>query len=250
VVHPDADPSEAAQDAVRQQMTSAFGSLPELAQASDKDKQSVAEMLVVLGAFPVALVQSAAQDNDAAVRETAEKKAAQNLESLLHVDASQVDITETGLSVSTKVTALPPDAQGRVTVGKLTVTLPKGWKAEQHDEALTVQPEAAGDDFVIVFRRPGETVCMAANEQTFEEVTGHDPHKVRREDVVAGDLKEGWKIAQQVGVMTNGVVVLAAALRGPTDDCVRTMAVAANADVYKQYEDATLAILATVEVAP
>jgi hypothetical protein len=44
--------------------------------------------------------------------------------------------------------------------------------------------------------------------------------------------------------------VLAAALRGPTDDCVRTMAVAANADVYKQYEDATLAILATVEVAP
>jgi hypothetical protein len=35
--------------------------------------------------------------------------------------------------------------------------------------------------------------------------------------------------------MTNGVVVLAAALRGPTDDCVRTMAVAANADVYSKY---------------
>ena len=250
VLHDGAEPSDAAQEALFAQMQQALGAQPELDQAADADKQSLAETLVLLGALPVVGLQQAAEGNDQATKDSMLRMAAQNLEALLHVQADGVTVSDAGLAIGAKATALTPEADGRVHVGRMSVVLPAGWTAQQRGEVLEASPEAAAESFVLLMQPPGESIYQTANERTFAELTGRDPTKVRRHDYAANVLDSGWVFMRELGDLGNGAVAMATALESPQNETVRTVAVAADTNVFARYRNEAFALLQSLGLTP
>lgn len=99
VHHDSAEPSDEVVNAVYDAVNQSVDSIPDFAKASNKDKQTMNEMLVGYAALPMAFYTEAKQTNDAELLKTSKLLAGEMIKMVLKVDPAQVKFDANSLTI-------------------------------------------------------------------------------------------------------------------------------------------------------
>lgn len=99
LVYSGEEPSEASLEALQASVDEVFGSSPEFKQASQKERQTLYELFVLLATLPLAGYSVATEQNDAELMKSYQQIAGGLLEVVLGVKPERVKFTATGLVI-------------------------------------------------------------------------------------------------------------------------------------------------------